>query len=68
MKKSSALGMLAAMSNPQDYGTFEKENKVKKPKNKIIPKGLKKFFYGEDSLYALNQRNADRKARNKGYL
>lgn len=71
MKKQNMLGMLAmmaAISNPEDYGTFEQEKKIKKPKKKIAPKGLKEFFYGENSLYALNQKNADRKARNKGYL
>ena len=30
--------------------------------------GLKEFFYGENSLYARNQKNADRKARNKHWL
>ena len=30
--------------------------------------GLKEFFYGENSLYALNQKNADRKARSKHWL
>ena len=71
MKKQNMLGMLAmmaAMSNPEDYGTFKQEKKIKKPIKKIIPKGLKEFFYGENSLYALNQKNADRKARKKGYL
>lgn len=71
MKKQNMLGMMAmmaAMSNPEGYGTFEQERKIKQPKKKIIPKGLKEFFYGENSLYALNQENADRKAQNKGYL
>ena len=71
MKKSNMLGMLAmmaAMSNPEDYGTFIEEKPIKKPKKEIVPKGLKEFFYGENSLYALNQKNADRKARKKGYL
>ena len=30
--------------------------------------GLKEFFYGENTLYALNQKNADRKARGKHWL
>jgi len=30
--------------------------------------GLKEFFYGENSLYALNQKNADKKARSKHWL
>lgn len=31
-------------------------------------KGLMKFHYGENYLYALNQKTADRKARKKGWL
>lgn len=30
--------------------------------------GLKAFFYEEHIIYARNQKNADRKARNKGYI
>ena len=30
--------------------------------------GLKEFFYGKNSLYALNQKNADKKARSKHWL
>jgi len=30
--------------------------------------GLKEFFYGENSLYALNQKNADKKARKMNWL
>jgi len=34
----------------------------------IIPKNHKEFFYGENSVWALNKKNADRKAKSKGYL
>lgn len=30
--------------------------------------GLKEFFYGENSLWALNKKNADKKARSKHWL
>ena len=30
--------------------------------------GLTGYFYGENVVYARNKKNADRKARNKGYL
>jgi hypothetical protein len=30
--------------------------------------GLKEFFYGEHSLWALNKKSADRKAKNKHWL
>lgn len=83
MNNASKLAMmygLAAVMNEGNniYGSaldrmsddYEKPEKVKKPKQvkKIIPKGLTEFFYGQNSLYALNQKNADRKARKKGYL
>lgn len=29
--------------------------------------GLEKFWYGDDFVWARNQKNADRKAKNKGY-
>ena len=72
IKKSNALAMMTmlAMANDrfrQDIVEEEKQHK-NTPKKKIIPKGLKEFFYGQNSLYALNQKNADRKARKKGYL
>lgn len=72
MKKSNMLGMLslmyAATASPHLENTSEFRPKKNKKLKKIIPKGLKEFFYGENSLYALNQKNADRKARKKGYL
>ena len=75
MKKSNALGMMlmmGAMMEAQDYGMSmdmrEDKPKTKKPIKKIIPKGVTEFFYGENKIYALDQKNADRKARNKGYL
>jgi len=30
--------------------------------------GLKEFFYGENNVWALNQKNADKKARSKHWL
>lgn len=40
------------------------------PKEKIIirGKGVKEFWYGENVIYAINQKNADRKAKKLGYL
>jgi len=70
MKKQNLVGMLAMMAMMSDtdaYGISE-EIKENTPKNKVIPKGMKEFFYGDNSLYALNQKNADKKARKKGYL
>lgn len=33
-----------------------------------LNKGLKKFFYGENFVWARNQKNADRKAKNLKYV
>lgn len=70
MKKQNMLAFMTAMQMANDVFNEEtlKRPLNKKPKKKPIPKGLKEFFYGENSLYALNQKNADRKARKKGYL
>ena len=71
MKKANLLGMMlmmGAMSEHQPHYTESDTFKPKRPKKKIIPKGLKEFFYGANSLYALNQKNADRKATKKGWL
>lgn len=71
MKKRN-LGLMMAMMMATNFGSdpFEEEEiqKEKKPPKKIIPKGLKEFFYGENSVFALNQKNADKKARKKGYI
>ena len=72
MKKQNMalmMGMMMAMSESSMHNhSTPNDSVIKKPKKKIIPKGLKEFFYGENSLYALNHKNADRKARKKGYL
>tara|TARA_R110000796_G_scaffold82985_1_gene181926 strand:- start:857 stop:1093 length:237 start_codon:yes stop_codon:yes gene_type:complete len=75
MKKSNALGMMmmmGAMIEHQDYGMSmdmrEDKAKSKKIIQKKIPKGLKKFLYGEVVIYAINQKNADRKARKQGLI
>jgi hypothetical protein len=82
MKKQNMVGMLAMMAamsvekdiysstrnfTEDDYLKMQTIKQPKKPK-KIIPKGMKEFFYGTEKIYALNQKNADRKARKKGYI
>ena len=80
----SMLGMyaLAAMAmsgdlsdnNPRGYiqpKETDKEKKQRLAKAEIErnkANGLKEFFYGENSVWALNQKNADRKARSKHWL
>jgi len=45
-----------------------KKMKPIKPIKKIIPKNHTEFFYGLNSVFALNRKNADKKAKSKGYL
>jgi hypothetical protein len=77
------LGMMAAMGDTSEMGynkperinilTPEERAKLKlrmeKQKiNKLKEKGVIEFFYGENSVFARNQKNADRKAKNLGYI
>ena len=78
--KAHMLGLMAIamMGIPyrnrwRDYEPTETDEERKQrlakaeiERNKV--NGLKEFFYGENSLYARNQKNADRKARNKHWL
>lgn len=43
-------------SNPTSYDSIQKS------------KGLKKFIYGTNEVWAINQKNADRKARKNGFI
>jgi len=75
--------MFAAMAAIGDTGylerseyrelTDEEKEKLKAiAENKRIERlkqqGVNEYFYGQNVIYARNQKNADRKARNKGYL
>lgn len=79
----SMLGMyaLAAMAMSGDLGNkreryiepkeTDEEKKQRLAKAEIErnkANGLKEFFYGENSVWAINQKNADRKARSKHWL
>ena len=84
MKKSNAMlgimGMALAMSGesmhydeikkPESMLTDEEKARRKflAKDSQMIKKGCKRFYYGEKFLYALNQKNADRKAKKKGWI
>lgn len=40
----------------------------KKRLERLKQKGVNEYFYGQNVIYARNKKNADRKARNNGYL
>lgn len=57
---------LATMSLSNDIARPEhRKQSVKKPD--MPPTGTKAFQYNEGIIYAINQKNADRKAKNKGW-
>lgn len=77
------MGAMMAMGNTNPYGLddseqpkeSEEEKKLRlerKQKNAEIEQnkanGLTEFLYGENSVWALNQKTADKKAKKKGYL
>ena len=79
MKKGnvSMLSMMALAMSSSIYtdgynDLFGEEEPKKKrkplPIKKIIPKGMKEFFYGTEKIYALNKKNADKKARKQGLI
>lgn len=66
----------AAMSHKEDIEQPFKKNKnrVYEIKNEVdsskinLGKGLKEFTFGDNKLWALNQKNANEKAKNKGWI
>ena len=82
-RKLGMIAMMAAMASMGESGYSERseyrqltdeekaELKViaeKKRLERLKEKGVNEYFYGANTVYARNQKNADRKARNKGYL
>lgn len=82
MSKMRALGMMfAAMAMSGGFGgngreyiepketEEERKKRIDKAQTKINEsKGLTKFDYGSNSLWALNQKSADKKAKKKGWI
>lgn len=75
----SALMVIGASTENDFYKDYEKPKQIErlgldstfKPlseEQKQIKKGLKKFEYENGSVYALNQKNADKKARKLNLL
>ena len=83
-KIKSMLGMyaLAAMAMSGDLGGNNRERYIehretdeerkarlaKAERERYKAQGLTEFFYGDNSLFALNQKSADRKARQRHWL
>lgn len=56
------------IENEKPIEKFYPEKNPKEFENRMLQKGLNKFYYGDNFLFALNQKNADRKARKKGWI
>lgn len=77
-KSIQALGLLTAMAMGSNLGMEQPFVAVKKSKRPLTTdekkiklaksKGLTEYFYGENSLFARDKKNADRKAKNKGWI
>ena len=73
MSKSKILTFLSIMTALSEHSEPTKRIK-RKPRKQLTEdelaesKGLKKFFYGENYVWALNNKNADRKAKNFGFI
>ncbi len=77
MKTQDGLMMMMAMAMINgDFGErlskpTKEEIEHKKAialKARNLKQGVNEYFYGQKVIYARNKKNADRKARNKGYL
>lgn len=83
MKSMLGLYTLAAMSAMDDFSDpyrgyddykiveSESEKKARLEKSRIEgnkAKGLKEFIYGENSVWAINKKNADKKAKKNNWI
>lgn len=77
--KLGMISMLAAFAmsgtdgmgeyrEPKETDEERKARLAKAERERYKAQGLKEFFYGENSLWALNQKSADKKARKRGWL
>jgi len=82
-KQAGLLAMMASMASMYGSGYHEgteyqgltdkkkeelKSFSEKKRIERLKKQGVNEYFYGQNVIYARNQKNADRKARNKGYI
>lgn len=76
MSMFAALAMTGA-ETPQGMREYREPKETEEERERRLAKaeierykaqGLTEFFYGENSLWALNQKSADRKARQRNWL
>lgn len=61
-------GTTPDLSEPKETDEERKRRLAKAQIERNKANGLKEFFYGENSVWAINQKNADKKARSKHWL
>ena len=63
------LGRTPTKEELEERAKRIKEQKENDRVKKLLSNnGVNEYFYGQNVIYARNKKNADRKARNKGYL
>ena len=76
MSMFAALAMMGT-ETPHGHREYTEPKETDEERKRRIAKaeiernkanGLKEFFYGENSVWAINQKNADKKARSKHWL
>ena len=62
----------AEQLSPKEVDELRKKRRTfideKHKQNRIDKYGLKEFVYGEEVIYARDQKNADRQAKNRGLI
>jgi len=67
--KDEYLGRTPTKEELEERAKRIKEQKENDRVKKLLSKeGVSEYFYGQNIIYARKKKNADRKARNKGYL
>lgn len=71
-KRTPKLQKHSLRINDQDVNVvvpFPSKGELEFAKEKrFLERGLTKFFYGDNFVWAINRKNADRKARNLGLI
>lgn len=61
-------GITPNFKEPEESEEERKARLYKAERERYKAQGLTEYFYGENSLWALNQKSADKKARKRNWL
>ena len=68
MSTETSNEMREYLEQPKESEEERKRRLAKSEIERYKAQGLTEFFYGENSLWALNQKSADKKARKRHWL